>query len=281
MIRNEIPKGPWRNIAIDFVGPIENYFVLTVIDCFSRFFNAIPMKNTDTKNVIKTLKELFGRFGYPEVITLDNGPQFNNTELKIYANSIGTQLNFTTPYSPWQNGLIERNNRTFKSFVKRVITEGGCWQDELTTFILMRNSTINTTTGKTPGELFFKRQLRNKIPDIAIFEQDEETQERDFTMKYFGKKQADSDNKAKEANIAIDDEVFSQRMNKNSKLESNYTPETHKVIEKCGTDVVLKSNDTGKISRRNVIHIKKKAPEFQLYEDKPKREIKKPEKLDL
>lgn len=281
MIRNELPKGPWRNIAVDFVGPVECYHVLTIIDCYSRYFNAIPMKNIETKSVIIVFAQIFGNFGYPEMITLDNGPQFNNVELKTFADSIGIKLNFTTPYSPWQNGLIERSNKTFKNFIKKVMTDGRSWIKELPEYILTVNSTINVTTGKTPGELFFRRQLRNKIPDISIFDQEDDVLDRDFEKKSLGKEQGDKDNKAKESEIETNDEVYAQRMNKNSKLESNFSPEVHKVIEKCGKDLVLKSNDTGKTSRRNAIHAKKVVPGFELSEQRMKRTIKKPDILDL
>lgn len=281
IMRIDIPKGPWRNIAIDFVGPMDSYNVLTIVDCYSRFFNAIPMKSIDTKHLIKSLQNIFGLFGYPENITLDNGSQFNNGEFKNYAKTIGATLNFTTPYSPWQNGLIERNNKTFKDFVKKTLTAGDNWIEELPCFLLTTNSTANSTTGKTPAELFMKRQLRNKIPDISIFEEQDEVVERDTEMKSLGKAYADEQNKAKYAQVDTNDEVYAQRMNKSSKMESNFSPEVHKVIDRCGKDLILKSTESGKVSRRNPIHVKKVAEPFQLSEPKLRREIKKPEKLDL
>ena len=240
------------------------------------------MKNIDTSNVIKNLKQLFGRFGYPESITLDNGPQFNNLEFKDFAKEIGTALNYTTPYSPWQNGMIERNNKTLKSFIQKSLSCGKKWKEELPNFILTRNSTFNSTTGKTPGELFFRRQMRNKIPDVSIFDQnDEDIEEKDTEMKVRGKQKGDIDNKAKDSEIETNDEVFTQRMNKNSKLDSNFGPEIHKVIEKVGKDLVLKSKETGKVSRRNAIHVKRAPQDFSLMEARPKRDIKKPTRFDL
>lgn len=50
----------------------------------------------------------------------------------------------------------------------------------------MYNSTPHTTTGKTPAELFFGRQFRDKIPSITTLQGNQynaEVEDRDKEMK--------------------------------------------------------------------------------------------------
>ncbi|GKE37987.1 retrovirus-related pol polyprotein from transposon TNT 1-94, partial [Tanacetum coccineum] len=45
-------------------------------------------------------------------IRTDNGTEFKNSELESFCDEKGISQNFTSPYTPEQNGVAERNNRT-------------------------------------------------------------------------------------------------------------------------------------------------------------------------
>ena len=55
--------------------------------------------------------------GYPEMIRVDNGPEFISGVFKLWANKHGILLHYIQPGKPAQNGLVERFNRTYREEV--------------------------------------------------------------------------------------------------------------------------------------------------------------------
>ena len=80
---------PWETLCIDVVGPLPRTqkgerFILSVMDCFSRYLILIPMKNHTAETVSRSLYErVIAYFGVPENILSDRGAEFTG---KIWAN---------------------------------------------------------------------------------------------------------------------------------------------------------------------------------------------------
>ena len=75
-----IPDRPWQKVALDlFELQNENYFVLT--DYFSKFFEVTKLSTTTSSSIIKHLKPHFARYGIPEELISDNGPQLRTRTL--------------------------------------------------------------------------------------------------------------------------------------------------------------------------------------------------------
>ena len=70
------PAEPWARIHIDYAGPFDGKFWLVVIDAFSKWLEVKPQMSTTSTSTIKSLREMFCRFGLPKTIVSDNGPQF-------------------------------------------------------------------------------------------------------------------------------------------------------------------------------------------------------------
>ena len=74
---------PFERISIDFKGPLPSRihpFLLTIVDEFSRFLFAYPVKDVSTPIIIKCLANLFSIFGMPGYIHSDRGPSFMSDE---------------------------------------------------------------------------------------------------------------------------------------------------------------------------------------------------------
>lgn len=86
--------------------------LLNVIDDFSRESLAIePDTSIPGARVVRELERLaFERGGYPEVITVDNGPEFTGMALDAWAYAHQVQLRFIDPGKPIQNAFIESFN---------------------------------------------------------------------------------------------------------------------------------------------------------------------------
>ncbi|KAJ8914930.1 hypothetical protein NQ315_016084 [Exocentrus adspersus] len=68
----------------------------------------------------------------------------------------------------------------------------------------MCNSTPHSTTGKTPGELFYGRQFRDKLPNAIDSEYgklDEHVRDRDHIMKEPGKQREDRKRRATDTSV--------------------------------------------------------------------------------
>jgi len=87
----------------------------------------------------------------------------------------------TTALWPQENGEIERQNRSFLKRLKIAHSEKKNWRDELQKYLFMYCATPQSSTGVSPAELLFGRQLRSKLGNTNI--NDFEVRDRDGNIK--------------------------------------------------------------------------------------------------
>jgi len=89
----------------------RRFRALTIVDNFSR---ECPVIEVDTslggKRVVSVLDRLAEIRGLPEIITIDNGPEFAGKVLDEWAYRKGVKLNFIRPGKPIENAYIESFN---------------------------------------------------------------------------------------------------------------------------------------------------------------------------
>lgn len=259
MKRTELPSQPWQHLAMDFLGPLPSgHHVLVLIDYYSRYFEIEIMTKIDSKATITRLRAIFARFGLPLSITADNGRQFISQEMKDYLELHNIRLINTTPFWPQMNGEVERQN---SSLLKRMIiyqsTEGD-WRDHLHKYLLMYRSTPHTVTLRSPSELMFGRNIRDKLPSVhQPVETDYELADRDKQKKHEGKEYGDAKRRAKESEVQVGDTVVTKRQQMPNKLATPYEPTPYTVVKRSGAEAVIKSSESGSTYRRNVAHLKK------------------------
>ena len=109
-----LPTGPWRDLAIDFLGPLPTgESILIVVDYYSRYYEIDIMRSTVASKVISSLEEIFARHGLPESLTSDNGPQFVATEFTEYMEQQGIRHHRVTANSPKQMEKLSAKNARF------------------------------------------------------------------------------------------------------------------------------------------------------------------------
>ena len=98
----------------------KGYYQITAIDEYSRMRILEIVEEKSTFETGKFLEQLEARFGFPiKTIQVDNGYEFVNdrevTNKKTYFEEIAEKKGYTIkrirPYSPWQNGKVERSHR--------------------------------------------------------------------------------------------------------------------------------------------------------------------------
>ena len=77
------------------------------------------MHSTTSTAIISAFKSVFSRFGIPEILRTDNGPQFSSNEMTEFTSSYGIKHNTSSPYFPQSNGMAERFVRTVKQLLRQ------------------------------------------------------------------------------------------------------------------------------------------------------------------
>ena len=96
-------------------------WVLTVIDCFSKYVWAYPLKSKETNRICELLSQLFSSEGNPKILQSDHGGEFVSTLIRNLMPKLGIRLVNGSPYSPTTQGQIERFNRTFKYLLRKEV----------------------------------------------------------------------------------------------------------------------------------------------------------------
>ena len=178
------PDAHFNQIHIDIVGPLppsKGYtYLLTCIDRFTRWPEAIPIPDITAKTVAKAfLANWIARFGVPSTITTDQGRQFESALWKQFMQLLGAKRIRTTSYHPITNGLVERFHRQLKSALKAQPTPNH-WTDSLPLVLLgirtslkedIKCSTAELVYGTTlrlPGE-FFDPHQHDPTADLADY----------------------------------------------------------------------------------------------------------------
>lgn len=267
MSRHKFPEQPWECIAIDLMGPLPNgYMVLVIIDYYSRYQEIIFLKSTTSSVIIEHLTEIFSRLGIPKSIRADNGRQFVSQEFVEFCNIHNIKLIRTPPYWPQANGEVENANRSILKRLKIAYANKSDYQKEIRKYLLMYNVTPHGTTGKSPSQLLFNREIRDKIPSISDLinqEGDLEARDNDLLRKQKGKEREDKVRGSKSCDIQPGDKVITKNMTVTNKLESKFHDEDFTVQERKGNELTLINKD-GHIYKRHTTHVKK-IPEQEIY----------------
>ena len=82
--------------------------VLCISDEFTRQSLSIDARSSFvSERVCQVLEQLFERHGVPQMLRLDNGPEFIALALRGLCHQRGIELGFIAPGKPWQNGFAE------------------------------------------------------------------------------------------------------------------------------------------------------------------------------
>ena len=159
----KIPARRFDHVNIDLVGPLPTSqgatHLLTIIDRFTRWPEAVPLSSTDTTSCARAfIMHWVARFGVPLDITSDRGPQFISALWTDMSRLLGTHLHWTAAYHPQANGMVERFHRHLKSALRARLT-GPNWMDELPWILLGIRTAPKEDLDCSSAELVFGAPL--------------------------------------------------------------------------------------------------------------------------
>lgn len=136
----------------------ENRYILTMVDVFSRYAYAQPIKTKTDDDVLKAFKKNLTNVKQITRLQTDNGSEFINSKMQNFLKTNNIKHVLTIPGKPQSNGIIERFNGTLKSMIQKDITASldKKWSNNLQTYINNYNNSYHDTIKMTPVEATIK-----------------------------------------------------------------------------------------------------------------------------
>ena len=167
VVSSELPLGPWEDVSLDLCGPFPTgEYLLVVVDRYSRWVEVEVLRVTTSRAIVQMLDKVFARLGMPVTLTTDNAKNLTSPEFEDFCDARQIRHLTVTPLWPQANGLVERQNRTLLKAIRAAVVEHRDWEESLQSFLLAYRSTPHPSTGRSPAELIYGRQLRTKLPDV-------------------------------------------------------------------------------------------------------------------
>lgn len=156
----EWPSIPWHRIHIDYAGPIENKWILIMVDAHSKYIEAFLTSSTSSQVTINKLRQSFATHGIPSVIVSDNATGFTSEEFETFCKNNGIKHTRSSPFHPSSNGLAERAVQTLKGGIQKL---PGDLETRMYRFLSRYRTTPQTTTGRSPAELLMGRKPQTRL----------------------------------------------------------------------------------------------------------------------
>lgn len=205
-LRPHRSQHPWQKISVDIMGPYPpstygHQYILVVEDIFSKWVEAKTFKQVTGQHLVRYLEnEIFYRFGTPQTIVSDNGPQFISKLYTKMARKYKIQLKYSPIYHARANP-VERRNQELKKIIRTLLADQpkNKWQQYIgqALFILRtrKNAAINTTPSKCllgyelprPGDWNLPVSLqptKNPISDLSQSHEEIRQHQQHYQAKY-------------------------------------------------------------------------------------------------
>ena len=166
MLHPIIKPWPFRGWGLDFIGQIHpssskgHRFVLVATDYFTKWSEAVPLKNMTHTEVIQFITEhIIHRFGVPQTLTTDQGSSFMSHQVREFAESYNIKLLNSSPYYAQANGQAESSNKILIKLIKKKVEDNPRkWHELLSEALWAHRISRHGATKVTPYELVYGQE---------------------------------------------------------------------------------------------------------------------------
>jgi hypothetical protein len=148
-------------------------YCLVIVDYFSRFtWVFFLQEKSQTQETLKGfLRRAQNEFGLRiKKIRSDNRMEFKNSQIEGFLEEEGIKHEFSSPYTPQQNGVVERKNRTLLDMARTMLDEyktpNRFWAEAINTACysinwlylhrILKKTSYELLTSKKPNVLYFR-----------------------------------------------------------------------------------------------------------------------------
>ncbi|GJR84982.1 retrovirus-related pol polyprotein from transposon TNT 1-94 [Tanacetum coccineum] len=148
-------KGRLNLLHMDLCGPMRvesingKKYIMVIIDGYSRYTWTLFIRSKDeTPEVLKDFLKMIQRNLQAQVIIVrtDRGTEFLNKTLHAYFKEEGIEHQTSTPRTPEQNGVVERQNRTLVEVARTMLLASKLplffWAEAIATTCYTQNRSI-------------------------------------------------------------------------------------------------------------------------------------------
>jgi transposase InsO family protein len=166
---------PWQTVGIDLLGPFPksksgNVWLLTVVDHFTRWPIAVPLKDAESSTIAAALfDKVVTEHGVPEKILSDQGKNLVSQGIITLCRRWGAAKVQTGGYNPQANGSCERFHR-YLNAAMAILQETKSkveWDEICSSAVFSYRVSTNDATGYSP--FFLAHGYNPRLPLDAVF----------------------------------------------------------------------------------------------------------------
>ena len=79
LMQHEVVAQPWSKIGADLC-ELNSRTLFVICDYYSNYIEIAKLSSVTSHSIIKEMKAVFARYGIPDIVVTDNGPQFASAE---------------------------------------------------------------------------------------------------------------------------------------------------------------------------------------------------------
>ena len=175
-------KEPLEIVHSDVCGPMKTpshsgkLYFLTFIDDFSRMVFVYLLKyKSEAFTAFQEFRQMAEKQSGKQlkVLRTDNGGEFLSLAFQQHCKDSGIKRQLTVPYTPQQNGVAERMNRTLVETARTMLSYADLqhkfWAEAVKTAVYLRNlAPTSSNQGKSPLELWQNHPI-SSINHLRVF----------------------------------------------------------------------------------------------------------------
>jgi transposase InsO family protein len=138
------------------MGPFPNSegckYILVVVDCVSKWVEALPCRVADAVHSKKVFHEvIFPRYEVPRIVISDGGSHFIDQTFQKALSEVGGDHRIATPYLPQMSDQAETSNNQINNILQKTLNQmGRSWRSKLNEALWASRMAYKTLIGMTP-----------------------------------------------------------------------------------------------------------------------------------
>lgn len=159
MMSHALPTRPWQILSMDLYKQAGQDFLI-MVDHYSDFWEVEQLPDLTAETTVLKCKSQFARYGQPDRVITDCGPQFDNESFRRFAKQWGFEHVMSSPRHPKSNGKAESAVKIVKNLCKRAVSAGS---DPWLSILQWRN-TPSDDIDCSPAQRLMARRLKTPLP---------------------------------------------------------------------------------------------------------------------